>query len=88
MSDIQWQEGVEAKFKEIVAHLPLFHRRIAEKLVGERAVMIAREKNLSLITEREVVEAFFKEVPPAFRGLMKKLLTEAHIDYKKYVDED
>jgi len=87
MSEIRWDPDVEKRFNETVKKMPLFHRGIAENLVKERAEIIARDKNKSEVSEEEVVQAFFQEVPPAFKGMMKKLLHEMKIDYTKYVQE-
>ncbi|UCD15627.1 MAG: hypothetical protein JSV34_00825 [Candidatus Omnitrophota bacterium] len=87
MSQIKWEKKAQEKFKEAVSKMPLFHRRIAEKLVKESAEAIVREKNRQEVTEEDVVRAFFKEVPPAFKGMMVRLLADAGIEYKKYISE-
>lgn len=88
MNKITWNPQVEEKFKAALANMPLFYRRVAEKMVRERAEIIAQEKNKAEISEEDMVLAFFKEVPGPFKGMMKDLLREAKVDYKKYVDEE
>ncbi|MBU1121294.1 MAG: hypothetical protein ABIH71_06735 [Candidatus Omnitrophota bacterium] len=87
MSDIKWETGALQKFNQAVTKMPLFHRRIAEKLVKERAESMVREANKGHVSEGDVVRAFFKEVPPAFKGMMVRLLTDAGIDYEKHMGE-
>lgn len=87
MPSINWNPDVEKKFREIVSKMPLFHRRIAENLVKERAELIAQERNKAEVSEEELVQAFFQEVPPAFKEMMKKLLGEMGVAYGKYVQE-
>jgi hypothetical protein len=84
---MKWNPDVEKKFNEIVSKMPLFHRRIAESLVKERAELIAQENSRPEVSEAELVQAFFQEVPPAFKEMMKKLLAEMGIEYQKYVRE-
>jgi len=87
MCSVTWNPQTEKKFKEAICKMPLFHRRIAEKLVKERSEIITGEREKQEVGEEEMVLAFFKEVPAAFKGLMKRLLTDVGVDYKKYVDE-
>lgn len=86
MSEIKWELSARDKFTQAVSKMPLFHRRIAEKLVKERAEALVREAGKQEVSEEDVVRAFFKEVPPAFKGMMTRLLAEAGIDYKKYIE--
>ena len=83
-----WDPQVKDTFKLAISKMPLFQRRIAEKLVRQKAEYLVRKGNLPLVTEKEVVLSFFSEVPKPFKKLMKNLLREANIDYTKYVDEN
>jgi CRISPR/Cas system-associated endonuclease Cas3-HD len=84
MSDIQWSPKAKEIFDKVISNLPQFHRTIAEKLVKESAEEIAKNKNLTSVEEKELVEAFFKEIPPAFKDMMKRLFAKLNIDYEKY----
>jgi hypothetical protein len=52
--------------------------------VKESAEEIAQNKNLKSVEEKELIEAFFKEIPPAFKDMMKRLFAKLNIDYAKY----
>lgn len=84
MSDIQWNPPAKEIFDKVISNLPQFHRTIAEKLVKESAEEIAKSKSLTSVEEKELIEAFFKEIPPAFKDMLKRLLTKLDIDYEKY----
>lgn len=84
MSDIQWDPKAKEIFDKVTTNLPQFHRTIAQKLVKESAEEIAKTKGLNIVEEKELVEAFFKEIPPAFKDMMKRLFTKLNIEYEKY----
>jgi DNA-binding MarR family transcriptional regulator len=84
MPDIQWTPKAKEIFDKVISNLPQFHRTIAEKLVKESAEEIAQNKNLKNVEEKELIEAFFKEIPPAFKDMMKRLFAKLNIDYAKY----
>lgn len=85
--EVKWDKTTWEKFKQAIGKMPFFQRRIAEKMVAEKAESIVRNENRREVSEKELVLAFFSEVPSAFKGLMKSLLREVEIDYTKYVDE-
>lgn len=84
---VRWEKEVEHKFKQAIAKMPLFQRRVAEKLVKKKAEKLTQEKNKGAVSEEELVVAFFKEVPPVFKGMMKNMLKDVGIEYTKYVSE-
>ncbi|MDP2922420.1 MAG: DUF2621 family protein [Candidatus Omnitrophota bacterium] len=87
MSEINWSPKAKEIFDKVISNLPQFHRTIAQKLVKESAEEIAKTKCLASVEEKELIEAFFKEIPPAFKDMMKRLFTKLGIDYEKYTDE-
>jgi len=84
MSDMQWSAKAKEIFDKVISNLPQFHRSIAERLVKESAEEIAKNKKLTIVEEKELVEAFFQEIPPAFKDMMKRLFTKLGIEYEKY----
>ena len=44
--EIMWGCYAKAKFQTAISKMPFFHRRIAEKLVRNKAESLAREKKL------------------------------------------
>lgn len=87
MSDIPWSAKAKEIFDKVITNLPQFHRSIAQTLVKESAQELAKAKGLSSVEEKELIEAFFKEIPPAFKDMMKRLFTKLNIEYEKYTDE-
>ncbi|MFA5337829.1 MAG: DUF2621 family protein [Candidatus Omnitrophota bacterium] len=84
MSDMQWSTKAKEIFDKVISNLPQFHRSIAERLVKESAEEIAKNKKMTIVEEKELVEAFFQEIPPAFKDMLKRLLTKLGIEYEKY----
>ena len=64
--------------------MPLFHRRIAEKLITDEAVACANKRNSKEINEEDLLKAMFSGVPTPFFTMMIRLLDELSFDYKKY----
>lgn len=85
MSEIQWENRAKEIFEKITGSLPQFHRSIAQKLVKESAEEIARNRGGGdCVTENDLIRAFFKEVPPAFKDMMKRMFQKHSIDYCDY----
>ena len=84
--DIQWSKETEENYQQVTDNLPQFHRTIAKQLVKIRAEELARKRESATVENGDLVKAFFDEVPPAFKDMMKRLLTQHNIDYAKYID--
>jgi len=85
---ITWENKAQQHFNKIIENLPQLHRSIAQQLVKEKAEELAQGRGPdSLVEDRDVVTAFFQEVPPAFKDMMKRLLHQQGIDYKQYISE-
>ena len=82
--NISWEQATEIKFKQIIEKVPAFMRDFAQKKVSERAKIIAMKDNRNEITEKDMVDAFFKETPFGFHGPMKTDMAAVGIDYTKY----
>lgn len=87
MSEISWNDKAKHIFDEVTNSLPQFHRSIAQRLVKESAEEIAVSRGSSSVEDQDLIEAFFKEVPPAFKDMMKRLFHKHNIDYTKYINE-
>jgi len=85
--EIKWANEAKESFDKVINNLPQFHRTIAQTLVKESAERIAQERSSEEVEVKDVVIAFFKEVPPAFKDMMKRLLEQQGIEYSKYVRE-
>ncbi|HBR15424.1 MAG TPA: hypothetical protein DD723_07775 [Candidatus Omnitrophica bacterium] len=84
MERITWEENLEGKFLKILEGIPDLIRGIAETRVFKKAEQIITGQNRTVITEKDMVDAFFAETPPGFKTAMKNSLQELHIDYKKF----
>jgi TRAP-type C4-dicarboxylate transport system substrate-binding protein len=80
---MEWSPKAQEIFNKVIKELPQFHRTIAERLVKESAEELAELKGLAVVAEKELVEAFFKEVPPAFKPMMERLFERLNIAYSK-----
>lgn len=81
---ITWEPEVKRKFDIFITKMPIFHRRIAEKLVSERAAVNAAERKSISVNEEDLLKAIFSEVPHPFYTMMLRLLHELGFDYTKY----
>ena len=86
MPEVTWLDSAKDIFDKITGNLPQFHRAIAQKLVKQSAEDIAFGKNKPCVEEDDLIEALFKEVPPAFKEMMKRLLTKLDIDYSQFIN--
>ena len=84
--ELSWDPKAKEIYQKVTDALPEFHRTIAKKLVKESAQNLAKARGLSMVEEKELIETFFNEVPPAFKAMMVRLFEHAKIDYKKYVN--
>jgi 2-hydroxy-3-keto-5-methylthiopentenyl-1-phosphate phosphatase len=84
---ITWESKAQEHFNKIMANLPQFHRSIAQQLVKEKAEELAQGRGSDSVEDKDVIVAFFQEVPPAFKDMMKRLLHQQGIDYRQYIHE-
>lgn len=82
--NIAWEKATEEKFNQILEGIPDMIRGIAETRVFKKAQSIVSEANRTLITEKDMVDAFFAETPFGFHGPMKADMEKLGIDYKQY----
>ena len=84
---IEWSKDAKSHFDGVVENLPQFHRSIAEQLVKEKSEELAQGRGSSLVEDKDVICAFFQEVPPAFKDMMKRLMVQQGIKYEQYIQE-
>ncbi len=82
--ELKWDTEVQRKFNQMIEKMPLFHRRIAQDLTKNKAEANARERNSHLVEEKDVVRAFFTEVPKPFYSMMIRLMDNVGFNYKKF----
>ncbi len=81
---MDWDPATATTFKQMIHKVPVFLRDIAQKKISQKAERLATEANRALVTEQEMVDAFFAETPFGFHGPMKTDMRELGIDFKKY----
>ena len=84
---IDWRKETEEKFNRIIENLPQFHRSIAQRLIKEKSEELAAARKAKEVEDKDLFTAFFQEIPPAFKDMLKRLLTNLGIDYSEYVKE-
>lgn len=77
---MDWEQGVEERFKQLISKLPFFHRHIAEKVVIEKAEELASQRKSNKVEKKDLVEAFLSEVPEVFRNYLVELLRETGLE--------
>ena len=82
--EITWDKMTQEKFNQLIEKVPVFLRDLAKDKVSKRAEGIVKEENRTQVTEKDMVDAFFKETPFGFHGPMKSDMGSIGIDYTKY----
>lgn len=81
---MDWDINTQEKFKLMISKIPVFHRHITEEAVIKRAEDNALQRKALRIEERDIISAFFSDVPSPFYSMMVRLLDQAGFDYTKY----
>jgi len=81
---IPWEKSTQLKFDQLIERIPVFLRPIAQSKVSQRAERLVTDAKRNEITEKDMVDAFFKETPFGFHGPMKTDMESLGIDYTKY----
>ena len=81
---ITWDKPTEEKFLRILEQIPDMVRGIAEVRITKKLESALRQDNRWVITEKDMVDAFFAETPGAFIPAMKTGMEEIGINYTKY----
>lgn len=85
---IIWNGETKSKFDRIIENLPQFHRTIAEQLIKQKSEELAEARDSQEVEDKDLVVAFFQEVPPAFKGMLQRLLSQLNIDYSQYISQE
>ena len=83
-SSATWDPAVQEKFNQMTAKIPPFLRPIAQSKVLKKAETLALKEHRTIVSEKDLVDAFFEETPFGFHGPMKTDMLELNIDYTKY----
>ena len=83
-NNITWDPDVQRKFEQMTARIPIFLRDLAEKKVFQKAEDLTKKDGRGIVSEKDLVDAFFNETPFGFHGPLKNDMNELRIDYLKY----
>lgn len=81
---MHWESESEQKFRKMIARIPVFHRRITEEAVTQRAEELAGARGAACVQEEDIIAAFFTDVPSPFYSMMIRLLDQSGFDYRAY----
>lgn len=81
---MEWNVEIKEKFELAISKMPLFHRGIAKCAVTKKSEENAIARGAMLVEEKDVIAAFFSEVPVPFYSMMIRLLEQSGFDYRKY----
>lgn len=81
---MRWEPELQEKFELMIARIPLFHRGIAKCAVVRKAEENAAIRNSRIVTEKDLISAFFSDVPGPFYSMMIRLLEQSGFDYRRY----
>ena len=86
--EVIWNIETKSKFDKIIENLPQFHRTIAEQLIKEKSEELAKKRDSKEVEDKDLIIAFFQEVPPAFKGMLERLLSQLNVDYSQYINQE
>jgi len=81
---IVWDMDAQKNFELLIAKIPIFLREIAQKKVFQKAEDLAQKAGRAVVSEKDMVDAFFAATPFGFHGPMKNDMQALGIDYLKY----
>jgi hypothetical protein len=82
--NITWDEDSKTKFDFLISKIPIALRSTAKRMITPKAESIAREGGRMMVSEKDMVDAFFAKVPVSFQGAMKNDMRKCNIDWTQY----
>jgi hypothetical protein len=77
---MDWNNETKTKFDNMVAMIPFFQRKMAQRLAGKKAEENAAARGASEVTEADIVSAFLSETPAPFQKSMRETAVKAGFD--------
>ena len=81
---MKWEECAKENFEKMIEKTPAPLRGLAREKVGVRAESFAAENGREAVTEKDMVDAFFKETPGGFHGPLTVDMEAIGLDYEQY----
>ncbi len=79
-----WDEGTKKNYDFLLSKIPIALRSTAKRMITPKAESIAREDGRTVVSEKDMVDAFFAKVPVSFQGAMKNDMRECNINWTEY----
>ena len=74
---MDWNRDAREKFERMLAMIPFFQRKMAERLAGKKAEANAAARDAAEVEEPDIVGAFISETPAPFQGMMRDTAVKA-----------
>lgn len=81
---VTWDEDTKKNYDFLLSKIPIALRSTAKRMITPKAESIAREDGRKVVSEKDLVDAFFAKVPVSFQEAMKKDMRECSIDWTQY----
>jgi len=81
---IGWDADTKEKFDFLISKIPMVLRSTAKRMITPKAESIAQEEGRSVVSEKDMVDAFFAKVPASFHVAMKGDMRDCDIDWVQY----
>lgn len=82
--NMEWDSHVQACFDALIGKAPAVMQDFARKKVMRKLEMAMAKEGRLMVTEKDMVDAFFAATPFGFHGPMKCDMEALGIDYAKY----
>lgn len=81
---ITWDETTKKQFDFLISKIPIVLRSTAKRMITPKAESITKEDGRLIVSEKDLVDAFFAKVPASFHVAMKGDMKECNINWTQY----
>lgn len=81
---VTWDADTKKNFDFLISKIPIALRSTAKRMITPKAESIAREDGRKVVSEKDMVDAFFAKVPASFHVAMKNDMKECNINWTQY----
>jgi hypothetical protein len=74
---MDWNNEAKMKFDRLISMIPIFQRKMAQRLAGKKAEENAAARGASVVEEADIVSAFLSETPAPFHKHMRETAEKA-----------
>ncbi len=87
-SKTPWNETVAAQFEQMLSKTPAVFKAAVRAVITTEAEANARRRGVACVEEWDLVHAYLKESPPAFRSAIFKIALSVGIDMQRYLTRE